>query len=280
VYQAGIEPLNLAAAHRNTDLIDECPMPNGRLCDFCQSERDVIPDFSQPTVMRRVKAEARASRQTPSPTDTPERGADLLYETSFHEAGHAVVAEVLGIRVTGITASTTSGLSYTWTRPLPRQSTSRRGHQVNARIRRLVENHLLISVAGGMAEKLLSPASQNCHDYADYADAVELADIVFPECPQARDLYIEALREYVKVLLRSEWHLVDALALALRQRRAMNGEEVRAIIQAAIRQAEKDVEVADQARIAEWRESQRRQAARGTPAPGDAVRRTLHGQSR
>jgi ATP-dependent Zn protease len=177
-----------------------------------------------------------------------------IWSLAFHEAGHAVMAWVLGrnvIRVT-ITPQVEEG---------ERGYFLLEGHAVHvSRSNRLwrsddplerdrAEKEAMIVIAGPLAEGLHT--GKPVRAIGDDKERIKTltknhhGGWIFPTCDedddQLRDAchkkYVEWLRARVSLQLQADWPLVDALADALVKKETMTGSQVKKLLKATRKQS-------------------------------------------
>jgi ATP-dependent Zn protease len=147
--------------------------------------------------------------------------------TAFHEAGHAVMAELCGQHVTEVEivgddehAGSVRSLRFTEERPSEHDPAIPTAPD---------ERRLLCTAAGMVAEALVSGRDGWDERCEDLDAAVRLAMRVVDDCENVVP-FLEIVREHTEELLRRNWPAVEALADALIERRRMTGEEVRRLL--------------------------------------------------
>jgi ATP-dependent Zn protease len=153
--------------------------------------------------------------------------SDPLRLTAYHEAGHAVMAQLCGqqlteVEIVGDEEHTGSVRSL---RFVDEEGSSRDPAIPTAP----VERRLLCTVAGMVAENLVTGHRELDESCEDLDAAVQLAMKVVGDCERVIP-YLEVVREHTEDLLRRNWDAVEALADALVERRRMSGEEVRRLL--------------------------------------------------
>jgi ATP-dependent Zn protease len=155
-------------------------------------------------------------------------GADEhLKLTAFHEAGHAVMAHLCGQQITEVEivgddehAGSVRSLRFT---------EERGGDHDPALPTAPIERRLLCTVAGMVAETMVSGDDSWDEGCEDLDEAVRLAMQVVDDCEKVIP-FLELAREHTETLLRRHWTTVTLLAGELIRRRRMSGEEVRRVI--------------------------------------------------
>jgi ATP-dependent Zn protease len=159
------------------------------------------------------------------------RNRDLQAEpirlTAYHEAGHAVMAQLCGQQITEV------------------EIVGDEEHSGSVRSLRFAEEHdseldpnlptapverrLLCTAAGMVAEAMVTGREGWDEGCEDLDAAVRLAMEVVGDCERVI-LFLELVREHTRDVLRNHWTAVDVLAGALVDRRRMSGEEVRRLL--------------------------------------------------
>lgn len=92
-----------------------------------------------------------------------------------------------------------------------------------------IERRLLCTVAGVVAEAMISGREGWDESSEDLDAAVRLAMKVVDDCDRILP-FLDQVRSHAEDLLRSNWIAVETLAEALIDRRRMTGEEVRRLL--------------------------------------------------
>jgi hypothetical protein len=151
--------------------------------------------------------------------------------TAFHEAGHAVVAHALGVRLYGATVVPAEGYAG----QVEHESVLRRirldvDGSTRARLR--VERAIKIGLAGAVAQQRHRPPSlRRWRTDGDYQSVAELALRVCGT-EKIANAFIEWLRLETAALLDLRWHEVKAVAKALLEKHHLTGAEIDETIQA------------------------------------------------
>jgi len=152
---------------------------------------------------------------------------DHLRLTAYHEAGHAVMAQLCGRRVTEV------------------EIIGDEEHSGTVQWRRLAEEHpaeddpgiptapierRLLCVAAGMVAEAMISGRNSWNESSDELDeAVRLAMRVVGDCERVLP-FLEVVREHTEDLLRRHWPAVESLAASLMEHQKMTGEEVRSLL--------------------------------------------------
>lgn len=152
---------------------------------------------------------------------------DPLRLTAYHEAGHAVMAQLCGQRITEveIIGDAEHSGSVRSLRIHEEQESDVDPSIPTAPTERL----LLCLVAGMVAEAMVSGHRSWDEGCKDLDTAVRLAMQVVGDCERVLP-FLELAREHTESLLRINWPAVERLADALMERRRMTGEEVRRLL--------------------------------------------------
>ena len=157
------------------------------------------------------------------------RKTRMLQATAYHEAGHAVVAHLEGIRVKGVSV-------------LPDENTSGRIHHANPlaginlewdgswRATKRAESLIRVCLAGAISQKRFSP-----HGYRKYhasTDHEQAADMVLriSGSSEEANAYLKLLRIQTSQKLNHWWPLVEAVAGAVLEHGELSAKEIRAVI--------------------------------------------------
>ena len=150
---------------------------------------------------------------------TPTTDAERL--TAFHEAGHAVMAELCGrllteVEIVGDREHTGSVQSRAFN-PTPDTESDD------------IERHLKIILAGTVAEATVSGRQGWDETSEDLDAAVRLGMRLVDDCEDVLPL-LENLGADVKRDLLRHWQAVETLAAELLDRKALTGSEVRKLL--------------------------------------------------
>ena len=156
---------------------------------------------------------------------TPSTEAERL--TAFHEAGHAVMAQLCGRQVTeveivGDREHTGSVQSLAFP-PDPADGAAPEAETDE------VERHLKCILAGIVAERTVSGREGWDETSEDLDGAVRLAMQLVDDCENVLPL-LEAIRIEVERDLHAHWAAVEMLAGELLDRKALTGSEVRRLL--------------------------------------------------
>ena len=152
--------------------------------------------------------------------------ADAL--TAFHEAGHAVMAELCGRQVTEVEIvgdREHSGMVHSLAFPPDRAGGALPEDEIED-----VERQLKIILAGTVAEAIVTGREDWDEKSGDLDAAVRLAMRLVDDCEDVLPLLAD-IRSDVERDLRDRWTAVEALAAELMIRKAMTGTEVRNLLQ-------------------------------------------------
>ncbi len=152
--------------------------------------------------------------------------ADAL--TAFHEAGHAVMAELCGRQVTEVEIvgdREHSGMVHSLAFPPDRTAGAPSEDEIED-----VELQLKIILAGTVAEAIVSGCEDWDETSEDLDTAVRLAMRLVDDCEDVLPLLAD-IRSDVERDLRSRWTAVEALVAELLIRKALTGTEVRNLLQ-------------------------------------------------
>lgn len=148
--------------------------------------------------------------------------------TAYHEAGHAVMAHLVGQIVTAVEivgdeehSGSVCSLRFGG-QPTSGESLAEA---------RTLETRILCLVAGGAAEDILTGERRPRESDGDLDEAARLALRLVEEWHQVVPMLDEA-RDGAVDVLRNHWEAVEALALRLLVHRRLSGEEVRRLIEA------------------------------------------------
>jgi len=163
------------------------------------------------------------------PEDAPQstQTSDAMRLTAYHEAGHAVMAELCGRQVTEVEIvgdPEHTGSVHSLAFP-PDRGEGSSSHAENEDI----ERQLKIIVAGTVAEAVHSGREDWDETSEDLDAAVRLAMRLVDDCEEVLPLLGEIRVEVEKDLL-AHWPAVEAVAVELLERRALTGSELRRLL--------------------------------------------------
>jgi ATP-dependent Zn protease len=157
------------------------------------------------------------------------RGPELepLRLAAYHEAGHAVMAQLCGQQVTEVEIVGDDELSGS-VRSL--RFADERLSRIDSELPTApVERRLLCTLAGMVAESVAGGGDHWDEGSEDLDAAVRLAMQVVVDCERVVP-FLELAREHVEDLLLQHWPAVETLAGRLIDRRRLNGEDVRRLL--------------------------------------------------
>jgi hypothetical protein len=150
-----------------------------------------------------------------------------LKTTAFHEAGHAVMACILHVplgKVTNLPGEGRAGSCHFAKIFRPRNFTNRD--------RLVMEKHIMIALAGGIAQRISDPKTYRYyHCETDHSEAAQMALTVTGSAAET-NAYIAWLSVRTEETLRQRlyWDVVQAVATELMRRRTLGGNVVRKIL--------------------------------------------------
>ena len=145
-----------------------------------------------------------------------------LLDVAVHEAGHAVMAHALGVRVIKATIGGADG-AWTWHRKIFRHG-QRPEHDKSHANRLRAERYALIALGGDIAERRFNPGRQR----ADKQDQRQVRILLglFARSPAHHAKWLAALEQEAEEIIGQSWLAVEAVAAALARRGAMNGRQI------------------------------------------------------
>ncbi len=154
-----------------------------------------------------------------------------LISTAYHEAGHVVVAYIELIKIKRV--SIVPHQDYLGV--VTRQGMEKRirdafefGGITPARRARL-ESFIMLSFAGGIAEKKHRGQANHLGSSADYERVVDLAMMATGSAKETT-AYLKWLHIRAEQTVNVYWYLVEAVAQALLERRALNAADIEQIM--------------------------------------------------
>lgn len=156
-----------------------------------------------------------------------------LVAAAFHEAGHAVAAYHLHVRLRGISIGTDEGGALGWLDLWLPHVTS--GEAENVRSAQAVERDIVVLLAGAQAERIGAGRSRRPAGGVDFYEAMRRAGSI---CRTSEEMSacLRWLQLRTHALVESPtWRQpIEVLAGRLLERRQLGARETRAIIRAAI----------------------------------------------
>ena len=147
--------------------------------------------------------------------------------TAYHEAGHAVAAELYGQKISRVEiVGDAERTGSTETLRFPADPDEDRSHEVTLEE---VENRLRSVLAGTVTEAMVSGRTGWDESSEDLDGAVRLAMKLVDDCEDVLPL-LEDIRIDLEAVLAERWHLVERLAEELLQQKTLEGTEVRRIL--------------------------------------------------
>lgn len=159
-----------------------------------------------------------------------------LQATAHHEAGHAVVAFLLGFRVTS--ATIVPGSDYAGMVVYrPRGKVDLKSATAVMRIK--AEDWIISILAGDIAQRRYDPrSSRHWHGTADRSHATDIA-LSLCGSGESATAYLAWLSIRTKDMVHGRWPIVEKIATLLLERKTISGDELRAAILPAPRQLTK-----------------------------------------
>jgi ATP-dependent Zn protease len=150
--------------------------------------------------------------------------------TAYHEAGHAVVAHVLGHRIKRITIVPSKSQNYAGCVFFAKQpSVKRIDYDPSPRITRAAKERILASLVGLCAQRLFnSRTCRSFHGYEDFKQILLYVGNLMRE--NETEPFLKWMEVRTENLLRDNWKAVNVLAHELIRRREIGGQEAHQII--------------------------------------------------
>ena len=149
--------------------------------------------------------------------------------TAYHEAGHAVMATILGFVFTRVSIEPVNGREGRVTYRTPRWVT--KGNVLDPAVRQWFEANIMSQMAGFVAERQYRGRGDHIGATGDYASTYEMASLVSLSRKEAA-LYLDALFERTSVLMRQRIirRSVSAVTRALLRAHSLTHQEVRKLV--------------------------------------------------
>jgi SAM-dependent methyltransferase len=168
----------------------------------------------------------------------PRAKADILLQEAYHEAGHAVATVALGEFSSefGLTLDDVSGENLGFATALLLMSQIDTDHLTGDDERKFIEDLMVISMAGAIAEQRSAPEhfdpKQAADDHQFVAD--NLGRIVGNDDTEAGESALRSrLQARAEAFVAEHWNAIDQLAKALAAKAFLPGDEVIAIVKGA-----------------------------------------------
>jgi len=147
--------------------------------------------------------------------------------TAYHEAGHAVIGEALGVhmKTTSIVPGEGFDGQVRFRRVLRASDLDGSGNGDRTRLR--IERQIMVSYAGEAAQRRHRPRSVRPHHYqSDYQIIADLLRSLWAPGPSA-DAFAKWLALRTAEMVALHWPQIKRVAAALMERGSLSGEEVR-----------------------------------------------------
>lgn len=147
---------------------------------------------------------------------------------AYHEAGHAVAAFYLGLRVREVSiVPDADALGHVSWKPMP--PSFRPDAEVSPRVRDRIEREAIATLAGPWAEEKAGGDDAWRTSGSDLDDSVALLQYL---CASDDELqaYLHLVSIRARNLVERLWDSIDALAHQLLAKRRLSGEEVRRLM--------------------------------------------------
>lgn len=172
----------------------------------------------------------KAEPKKPGKKETQADGErDLL--AAFHEAGHAVMAWHLGVRLSRVTIKSgvgTTGMTYLSGR-LPKDDYG----TMTPEMQRQIENYILVAVAGAIAEEIHTGTEHQIDNSVDIRNACLVAGILTPEIDEM-EAFINWLQIRARNTLKFRWKVVAQVADELMRRKTLQAQTLQKVIAEAL----------------------------------------------
>jgi hypothetical protein len=150
-----------------------------------------------------------------------------LKTTAYHEAGHAVFAWYKGIKIKRVTIiPDADSAGHVHHAKVIKGRSPELDNSARNRVR--MENQIMISLAGLIAQRIWNP--RTCRTYQCRSDHQTAVDVAMTYCGSGKQAtaFLRYLHVCVDEFLRSPgiWRRVQGLAVELLRRNTMTGEEV------------------------------------------------------
>jgi hypothetical protein len=159
---------------------------------------------------------------------------------AYHEAGHAVVAHMLGYQVLRVSIARKSGSAghVSWRHPINRSVISQleRGSEADLdKVRHRIDHAIIVSMAGALAQKRHNPRSgwryggsgaargEFLLKGSDHQRALELMSRLY-EDEKVRTAYWRYLEARAEALVKRYWSQIERLAITLLERETISGD--------------------------------------------------------
>src|SRR5262249_54095246 len=175
-------------------------------------------------------------------------------EVAYHEAGHAVIAHMLGYQVRRVSIAPKSGSTghVSWRNPIKNRSVKSKlqyGSEANLdRVRHQIDHVIIVCMAGALAQKRHNRRSDWGYSGSgaargefllkgsDDQQVLELMSRVY-EDEKVRDAYWRYLKARAEDLVERYWPRIERLATTLLDRETISGDIREAMMTDAIKKA-------------------------------------------
>jgi hypothetical protein len=166
----------------------------------------------------------------------PMKISNHLRATAYHEAGHAIAAWRLRLRVSKVTVEPDEDFSGM----VAHSSPFRRSHmeglelgEITPSIQRRAENLMVISLAGPAAQRNFNPQSVRIyHSNSDHKAVCAILERLVEPSSDVFPAYYRLMKLRAEALVQNDvnWSAIEILARELLQRRTLKGSALREFI--------------------------------------------------
>ncbi len=150
--------------------------------------------------------------------------------TAFHEAGHAVAAYGLGIKLKKATIVPDLKNEYRGAVETVPPKRFRADYDMTTRKRTIIEKQVMMSFAGGIAAKKYTGRFNRFGAGEDHRQAVKLADCVTGS-PEETEAYIKWLWIRTDTFVEVNWKIIELVAAELLAKKTLSYFEIESVIQ-------------------------------------------------
>jgi hypothetical protein len=149
--------------------------------------------------------------------------------TAFHEAGHAVIAWSLGLKVHSATIVPAPGIHGGVEHANPLRGIHL-DYDGSDRARRRAEIAIIVCLAGPVAQQRYKPRSwRSYHGQYDHSQAADLA-LSLNGSDEATNAHLKYLAIVARDMVAALWPLIERVAGALIERRTLTAAEIATVL--------------------------------------------------
>jgi len=149
--------------------------------------------------------------------------------TAFHEAGHAVIARSLGLKIHSATIVPVTGIHGRVEHANPLRGIHL-DYDGSDRAHRRAETAIIVCLAGPAAQRRHKPQSwRSYHGQSDHSRAADLA-LSLNGSDEATNAHLKYLAVVARDMVAAQWPLIEQVAGALIERQTLTGAELAGVL--------------------------------------------------